>query len=394
MTREAVRQIRHAQEPDVRLRADPDRLADLVLLHRQGRRAGAGRACAADRAHPADPVHVSGRTISTNGCRRSPTTLSSRSISASASIRSSISISSSSASRSMRRARTPSSDFIVGLLMFLLVMELSRLAHPVLFWTNVVLVVYTLWGYLSPIDFFWHPGTIVLSRHHVEHGRTVDRHLRPLRPARAHLNRGLPAARRRRERLRGAARDDQRGAHHRRTLAAAHSADRGRGVECDRHDQRLGLGQRRRGRHHHHPADDPLRRSRHVCRGGRDLGLDGRPDHAADDGGRRVPDVGISRRSLLGRGGARLLRSPSSTTSRSASPSISCACGLLPRDRDRAAGRSDLRQGQDHDLPVVGALPALPHGLCRQGRTDRRALHRDLHVSSCWSRRFSTSSTS
>jgi TRAP transporter 4TM/12TM fusion protein len=50
-------------------------------------------------------------------------------------------------------------DFIVGLLMFLLVMELSRLAHPILFWTNVVLVVYTLWGYLSPIDFFWHPGT-------------------------------------------------------------------------------------------------------------------------------------------------------------------------------------------------------------------------------------------
>ena len=43
--------------------------------------------------------------------------------------------------------------------MFLLVMELSRLAHPILFWTNIVLVVYTLWGYLSPIDFFWHPGT-------------------------------------------------------------------------------------------------------------------------------------------------------------------------------------------------------------------------------------------
>ncbi|HEY1244869.1 MAG TPA: TRAP transporter large permease subunit, partial [Hyphomicrobiaceae bacterium] len=50
-------------------------------------------------------------------------------------------------------------DFIVGLLMFLLVMELSRLAHPVLFWVNAVLVAYTLWGYLSPIDFFWHPGT-------------------------------------------------------------------------------------------------------------------------------------------------------------------------------------------------------------------------------------------
>jgi TRAP transporter 4TM/12TM fusion protein len=50
-------------------------------------------------------------------------------------------------------------DFIVGLLIFLLVMELSRLAHPILFWVNVGLVVYTLWGYLSPLDFFWHPGT-------------------------------------------------------------------------------------------------------------------------------------------------------------------------------------------------------------------------------------------
>src|SRR5687768_438513 len=50
-------------------------------------------------------------------------------------------------------------DFIVGLLMFLLVMELSRLAHPVLFWTNMVLVFYTIWGFLSPVDFFWHPGT-------------------------------------------------------------------------------------------------------------------------------------------------------------------------------------------------------------------------------------------
>ncbi len=50
-------------------------------------------------------------------------------------------------------------DFVVGLLMFLLVMELSRLAHPTLFWVNLILVVYTLWGYLSPLDFFWHPGT-------------------------------------------------------------------------------------------------------------------------------------------------------------------------------------------------------------------------------------------
>jgi len=50
-------------------------------------------------------------------------------------------------------------DYIVGVLVFLLVMELSRLAHPVLFWTNVFMVAYTLYGFLSPIDFFWHPGT-------------------------------------------------------------------------------------------------------------------------------------------------------------------------------------------------------------------------------------------
>src|SRR5262245_57106745 len=50
-------------------------------------------------------------------------------------------------------------DYVVGLLVFLLVMELTRLAHPILFWTNVFMVAYTLWGFLSPIDFFWHPGT-------------------------------------------------------------------------------------------------------------------------------------------------------------------------------------------------------------------------------------------
>ena len=58
-----------------------------------------------------------------------------------------------------RQGSYTTQDYIVGLLVFLLVMELSRLAHPVLFWTNVFLVVYTLWGYLSPLDFFWHPGT-------------------------------------------------------------------------------------------------------------------------------------------------------------------------------------------------------------------------------------------
>lgn len=50
-------------------------------------------------------------------------------------------------------------DFIMGFLVFFLVMELSRVVNSELFWMNVVLVVYTLWGYLSPLDFFWHPGT-------------------------------------------------------------------------------------------------------------------------------------------------------------------------------------------------------------------------------------------
>ena len=57
-----------------------------------------------------------------------------------------------------RQGSYTTQDFIVGLLMFFLVMELSRIAHSALFWVNVVLVVYTLYGYLSPVDFFWHPG--------------------------------------------------------------------------------------------------------------------------------------------------------------------------------------------------------------------------------------------
>jgi TRAP transporter 4TM/12TM fusion protein len=58
-----------------------------------------------------------------------------------------------------RQGSYTNEDFIMGLLIFLLVMELSRIAHNELFWMNVCLVVYTLFGYLSPIDFFWHPGT-------------------------------------------------------------------------------------------------------------------------------------------------------------------------------------------------------------------------------------------
>jgi len=51
-------------------------------------------------------------------------------------------------------------DIVVGTLMFLLVMELTRMAHPILFWVNVVMVLYTMYGFIFPrwLDFFWHPG--------------------------------------------------------------------------------------------------------------------------------------------------------------------------------------------------------------------------------------------
>ncbi len=58
-----------------------------------------------------------------------------------------------------RQGSYTTEDFIVGLLMLLLVMELSRIVHTVLFWVNLILIFYTMYGYLSPIDFFWHPGT-------------------------------------------------------------------------------------------------------------------------------------------------------------------------------------------------------------------------------------------
>ncbi len=49
-------------------------------------------------------------------------------------------------------------DLIVGWILFLLVMEISRKAHTVLFIVNIVLIGYSLWGAYIPIDFFWHPG--------------------------------------------------------------------------------------------------------------------------------------------------------------------------------------------------------------------------------------------
>ncbi len=49
-------------------------------------------------------------------------------------------------------------DFLVGTLVFLLIMEISRKIHTILFSVNLVLILYSIFGYLSPWDFFWHPG--------------------------------------------------------------------------------------------------------------------------------------------------------------------------------------------------------------------------------------------
>ena len=48
---------------------------------------------------------------------------------------------------------------------------------------NVILVVYMLWGYLSPIDFFWHPGTTfyrVVTSATIELSTGIYGHLRQL----------------------------------------------------------------------------------------------------------------------------------------------------------------------------------------------------------------------
>ena len=146
--------------------------------------------------------------------------------------------------------------------MFLLVMELSRLAHPVLFWINVVLVVYTLWGYLSPIDFFWHPGT---TFYRVVTSSTVELST-GIYGIYGQLALTLIAAF---LLLAGVANGF--GAQRAMINVMRRLAGRSRqmvpqtavlGSMRDRHDQRQRLGQRRGGRHHHHSADEALRRAR------------------------------------------------------------------------------------------------------------------------------------
>ena len=153
---------------------------------------------------------------------------------------------------------------------------------------------------------------------------------------------------------------------HRRPLAAVGAADGGARLDRDRHGQRQRLGQRRRGRHHHHPADEALRRAGHLRRRGRDRGLDGRPDHAADDGRRRLPDVGISRRALLGGRDARLCAGLRLLRLDRLRRLSAVRAAVAARSRSAAEGAA-LRPGQDRDLFLSVAFLALPDGLGRQG---------------------------
>ena len=366
MTRDEPQEPGDAAKRHLRLRGDPDRLAGLVFLHRLRRPAGTRRARDVDRADPADPVHVSGRrSLQIPAARRQPhhrrdlcRHLRLRLHPFLPRVRGDRDLAAGllhDAGLHRRPADVPAGDGAVAARASGAVLDQRRprLLHAV--------------GLSQPDRFLLASGHDVLSRGHVEHGRALDRHLRHLRPARAHPDRRLPADRRRRQRLRRAARHDQRDADHRRPLAPDGAADGGARLERDRHDLRLRLGQRRGGRHHHHPADDALRRARRLRRRGRDRGLHGRPDHAADDGRRRLPDGGIPRRSLLGRGAARLrarLRLLRIGRHGGLSPVRAAAAARCGRGAEGAA----LRQDQDLDLLLDRAVPALPDGLGRHGR--------------------------
>jgi TRAP transporter 4TM/12TM fusion protein len=71
----------------------------------------------------------------------------------------------------LRMGHYSTTDLLVGGLILLIIMEISRKLHPVLFVVNVVLIVYTLFGEHTPIDFFWHPG---MSMERVVTSSTVE----------------------------------------------------------------------------------------------------------------------------------------------------------------------------------------------------------------------------
>ena len=349
-------------------------LAGLVFLDRLRRPAGTRRAGDVDRADPADPVHVSGRRpLQIPAARRQsrhrrdlrrhlrlrlhpflPRVRGDRDLAAGLVH---------DARLHRRPADVPAGDGAVaaGASGAVLDQRRSRLLHAV--------------GLSQPDRFLLASGHDVVPRGDVVDGRAFHRHLRHLRPARAHIDRGLPVDRRRRQRLRRTARDDRRDADHRRPLAPDGAADGGARLERDRHDLRLRLRQRGGCRHHHHPTDDTLRRTRRLRRCGGDRRFHGRPHHAADDGRRRLPDGAVPRRSVLGRGGARLrarLRLLRLGRNGGLSPvraTVAARCG-------RGAEGAALRQDQDLDLLLDRAVPALPDGMGRHGRAACRGLYR------------------
>ena len=278
-------------------------------------------------------------------------------------------------------------DFIVGLLMFLLVMELSRLAHPILFWTNVVLVVYTLWGYLSPIDFFWHPGT---TFYRVITSSTVE------------LSTGIYG-------IYGQLAL---------TLIAAFLLLAGVANGFDAQRAMINVVRLIAGRSRQLIPQTAVVGSSAIgmisgsgsanaavvgtitiplmMRYGVPGTFAAAVETAASMGGLIMPPMmgvgaflmseflGVPYWDVVMRGFALAF-----VYYVSIGVAVYLLCvRLLPQRPDRAAAGAALRQGQDRDLLLVGALSALSDGLRRQGRAARRALHRDLHVRRCWSRAF------
>ena len=269
-------------------------------------------------------------------------------------------------------------DYIVGLLVFLLVMELSRLAHPILFWTNVFMVVYTLWGFLSPIDFFWHPGT---SFHRVVTSSTVEFStgiygiygqlaltLIAAFLLLAGVANGFNAQHSMINVVRLIARSRRLipqtavvGSSAIGLISGSGSANAAVvGTITIPLMMRYGV-----------PGTFAAAVETAASMGGL---ID-----AADDGRRRLPDGGVPGRALLGCRAARL-----------------CAClRLLHLDRrcgvsavrapaagrhHRPAAGAALRQGHDRHLLRVRALSRLSDGLRRQGRIAGRALYRNAHA--------------
>lgn len=84
--------------------------------------------------------------------------------------------------RMVRAGMWNRTDLTIGGLMFLLVMEYARKRHPPLFVINLILIAYTVYGYLVP-GMFWHPGlswTRVVSAMSVEMTTGVFSHLSQL----------------------------------------------------------------------------------------------------------------------------------------------------------------------------------------------------------------------